>query len=317
MILMTTLALLSPNGPYRDCGRCHQPSGWHDLKTPDEFAHEETGFPLWGAHRALSCAACHQGARVERACGSCHEDAHRGRHGDQCERCHTPRSWRMEAGQQAHQRTRLPLIGAHALTPCSRCHPQRDDSGYQPVPADCRACHLKDVARAEHPPHTAPAFAQCEVCHTPYGWRPAQILHDRFWPLTGAHRKIDCFECHPRSRYTGTPRDCFLCHQADFARAHAPSDPRDCARCHTTVAFARRPLEATQALRAARLSQGGHRFPTAHAPRCQDCHPRGPRSLDCLGCHAGKRARGAHRRVPGFSLNSRRCARCHPDGRSR
>jgi hypothetical protein len=62
-----------------DCARCHTSAGWAQFR----FDHDrETSFPLVGAHRAVSCRACHlrhtpQGAVLRysglgKACTDCH-----------------------------------------------------------------------------------------------------------------------------------------------------------------------------------------------------------------------------------------------------
>ena len=79
-------------GLGEDCAACHSPDGWNLW----EFDHaKETGFPLSGAHRKLTCAVCHREppkkVKLAKDCSSCHEkdDIHVGEFGRQCQRCHT------------------------------------------------------------------------------------------------------------------------------------------------------------------------------------------------------------------------------------
>jgi hypothetical protein len=82
-----------------NCGTCHNPNGWRLW----EFDHNtQTGFSLEGAHASLVCEDCHQSAmgkevRKSTNCAACHDqdDAHNGRFGRQCERCHTVNSFKV------------------------------------------------------------------------------------------------------------------------------------------------------------------------------------------------------------------------------
>ncbi len=80
-----------------NCEECHNPNGWEFWR----FNHElSTDFPLEGAHEGLACVLCHSkpiadGHSTDQTCSSCHrqDDKHRGRFGDQCERCHVQSSF--------------------------------------------------------------------------------------------------------------------------------------------------------------------------------------------------------------------------------
>ena len=80
-----------------DCGRCHNPNGW----TRWEFDHNlDAHFLLDGAHVGLECDACHRPGgpppvELSTVCVSCHraDDAHDGRFGPDCARCHTTRAF--------------------------------------------------------------------------------------------------------------------------------------------------------------------------------------------------------------------------------
>lgn len=82
----------------RDCAKCHNPNGWKLW----EFDHNiQTDYKLEGAHTGLQCQACHQtpmnkNVQLSSSCVSCHDDddVHRGRFGQQCDRCHTVESFK-------------------------------------------------------------------------------------------------------------------------------------------------------------------------------------------------------------------------------
>jgi hypothetical protein len=81
-----------------DCGTCHSARAWKLW----DFDHDRrTRYPLEGAHAKVQCVACHKvpGDKIPALatyCVSCHavDDVHGGSFGGQCERCHTPRSFK-------------------------------------------------------------------------------------------------------------------------------------------------------------------------------------------------------------------------------
>ncbi|MGB8401107.1 cytochrome c3 family protein [Bradyrhizobium sp.] len=84
---------LGPN-----CALCHNPNSW----TRWRFDHDTmTRYPLTGAHRNLTCEACHVAKNVVKIalptdCIACHrkDDAHHGSFGPACERCHSTASFK-------------------------------------------------------------------------------------------------------------------------------------------------------------------------------------------------------------------------------
>ena len=55
----------SPHGPLAlECGACHTTAGWTQLKTPPDFNHTTTAFPLAGRHAGVACVACHPEPRL-------------------------------------------------------------------------------------------------------------------------------------------------------------------------------------------------------------------------------------------------------------
>lgn len=80
------------------CSRCHTPNGWDRWL----FDHaRDARFELTGAHRTLTCHACHKASAAQRvtapkACIACHskDDIHHGAFGTSCESCHTTESFR-------------------------------------------------------------------------------------------------------------------------------------------------------------------------------------------------------------------------------
>lgn len=241
-----TSGAANPHGKFREaCSNCHGPDSWKIARMGPKFDHAKYGFGLEGAHASAACTACHVSldfSATEARCVTCHQDVHHGEMGDECARCHGARSF-VDRGPmiRLHQITAFPLAGSHAALDCVSCHPgtsagQRQFAGTQ---AECRACHMPQYQSARTPDHAAGGFPlTCQQCHSAVQWSPARFNHDAIgFPLRGAHRAVACTECHPGSRYAGTPRECIACHQADYDAATPPHPaagftPSLCASCH-------------------------------------------------------------------------------------
>lgn len=98
----------------KKCATCHpeHKGAGHDLFGLDvkTFKHDDTGWPLAGAHQELKCKNCHKEKRVNQVtkkkthrvtylglqstCISCHKDVHDGKNGVTCENCHTQDAWK-------------------------------------------------------------------------------------------------------------------------------------------------------------------------------------------------------------------------------
>ncbi|MCA8970051.1 MAG: hypothetical protein KDC95_09720 [Planctomycetes bacterium] len=90
-----------------DCSKCHDEQTWHASKMVVD-KHATTRFPLAGAHLAVACHRCHEGALVgkfrpiDSNCATCHDrDLQRAVNPphiglgwtDRCDRCHVPTQW--------------------------------------------------------------------------------------------------------------------------------------------------------------------------------------------------------------------------------
>ena len=223
-----------------------------------------------------------------------------------CDSCHSTSGWR----PARFDHTTFALTGAHATASCARCHP---NNRYTGTPRDCFSCHQAQYNAVANPNHVTMAFpTNCDSCHTTSAWRPAQFAHTN-WPLTGAHTTTSCARCHPNSRYTGTPRDCYSCHQARYNATTTPnhqqvSYPTTCESCHTTTAW--------------QPANFNHTFPIRtgnHAVACTVCHnqPTNFPLYTCLVCHEHSQSsmNSHHSQVSGYSYVSTECVRCHPNGR--
>jgi hypothetical protein len=309
------------------CEGCHSTDAWRPASNID---HDLTRFPLTGAHRGADCGACHGDGRfagTPTECVACHRsDYDQTRHPNHaasgfptsCEGCHSTDAWR-PASNIDHDLTRFPLTGAHRGVDCGACHQGGRFAG---TPTECVACHRSDYDGTRDPNHAASGFpTSCEGCHSTDAWRPASnINHDltRF-PLTGAHRGVDCGACHQGGRFAGTPRDCVACHRRDYDQTRDPNHaaagfPTTCAACHSTGGW-----------RPASFDHDRY-FPIYSGPHdgvwsdCQTCHTSAGNfgAFSCTNCHEHSRSRmdDKHDDVNGYSYDSQACYRCHPRGRA-
>lgn len=146
-----------------DCMLCHDTFRWAGGPAGGPFDHALTAFPLTGAHRTVSCEACHtngQYAGTATDCFACHsaqyEAATAPPHTPQffpidCATCHGTATWQ-GADFAAHDALYFPVYsGAHQgvwQQDCATCHTQ--PSSYQAfLCLDCHT-HRQSVEDARH-----------------------------------------------------------------------------------------------------------------------------------------------------------------------
>ncbi|MCB0282532.1 MAG: hypothetical protein KDF60_08120, partial [Calditrichaeota bacterium] len=272
-----------------NCESCHNQNAWE----PADFDHNQTDFPLTGAHRTTLCADCHTDGYTNTPadCWSCHENDfnttedpnHVVNNFDHaCETCHSTNAW--EPAEFDHNQTEFPLTGAHITANCADCHTQ----GYQVALAlDCYSCHESDFNSTQEPNHQVNNFDHnCETCHSTSAWEPANFDHAATdFPLTGAHMTTNCADCHVSGYTVQLPTDCWSCHDNDFNLTQDPNHvnnnfDHDCTQCHNTSAW-----------EPANFDHSATEFPLTGAhmtTNCADCHTQGYQvqlATDCYSCH--------------------------------
>ncbi|MBK8969126.1 MAG: hypothetical protein IPM36_21155 [Lewinellaceae bacterium] len=280
---------------YNDqaCLACH-PTG----DAAGVFDHNNTNFPLTGAHQTTQCIECHANGYVGTStdCNTCHAtDYAQSANPDHealgvptdCATCHTTAGW-APAEFPIHDNYH-PLNGAHAAiaNDCAGCH----NGDYNNTPNTCAGCHQTDYDGTTNPDHAASQFpTDCMLCHTETAWAPAAFDHETIWPLTGAHANVpNCTDCHIGGNYTTTPNTCAGCHQAQYDATTNPNHtaigiPTDCENCHTNDGW----MPATFP-----IHDNYYQLNGAHAAIANDC----------AACHNGN-----------YNATPNTCAGCHqPD----
>jgi len=278
------------------CETCHDTTRWKDVT----FDHSKTRFPLHGAHASVRCDACHTGElyaeKLGTDCVSCHraQDPHKGQLGDKCERCHNDQDWQRNINFN-HNKTKFPLVGAHATALCEACHVSKKFTG---APTLCARCHEDSYHKGR-----LGAASQCGQCHDSVDWKRWRFDHSRQanYPLTGAHVKLVCEKCHanPNPPTLRLATACIACHK-DFHQSYLGVDPK-CEACHNTVAWPQWRFDHRKLT--------GFPLIGGHVPlTCEKCHNvKGATTLKiattCVSCHKKDNPHGM-----AFGLA---CERCH------
>src|SRR5207248_6903978 len=162
-----------------DCNGCHSSGTWDALKFdhqksfPDDAKGEVKAFPLKGEHLKNKCEDCHpqrKFAETHATCSAegCHQDddAHKGRLGTECEKCH------VETGDNIFNHNTMSafhLDGKHLNVRCADCHPSIT---FKPRPTGCFGCHPEPKV------HKGQYGTSCEQCHTTATFVDVKPLHD-------------------------------------------------------------------------------------------------------------------------------------------
>lgn len=234
------------------CESCHTVAGFQ----PSSFTmalHQESRFPLQGAHRATPCLACHQpqdkAASKPRTslmmahdrCTDCHQDPHPAgmkrlspSPGQGCVSCHDQDSWRVRGFD--HAWTGFLLEGGHAGRACAGCHKNENPADFTGLKTACAACH-EDIHRAQFADRKTPDGKDiaCDQCHVTRDWFAEKFDHekDSRFPLSGGHERTPCLKCHlpqeagsqHRLQYKPVPVTCKECHVGSIPDPAAKEQP--------------------------------------------------------------------------------------------
>jgi len=190
-----------------DCSECHTVNGFsNSLYTLQ--AHNESQFPLQGAHLATPCFVCHK--KTERwefrdigiKCIDCHDNVHKTFISEKfypeatCESCHNESRW--STVKFEHSTTEFELKGKHKEQSCRDCHFRKDESGvvhqqFSNLGTQCTSCH-KDIHYGQFEKE---GHVDCFACHDFNNWKVDKFDHDQTnFRLDGAHEQLACKACH-------------------------------------------------------------------------------------------------------------------------
>jgi hypothetical protein len=194
------------NGKNTDCAACHNMEGFQGSTFTIE-RHNETRFPLEGAHMATPCFICHKTESdwifrdIGLDCIDCHDNIHEGHISDNyypdnnCTACHDVSRWRDITFD--HNETDFTLEGAHASQSCRQCH-FREMEGqeiqrFKNLGTQCTECH-HDIHYYQFDDD---GITSCIRCHGFNNWTAEKFNHDKTrFPLTGKHKGVACDKCH-------------------------------------------------------------------------------------------------------------------------
>lgn len=207
-----------------NCERCHTNQTW--LITGITNIHQDSRFPLLGAHRLADCEQCHINSNpfvfepLSVECYACHQPEYaqtsQPNHlvsgfSEDCSECHTVFTPNWEGSFNHHF---FPLDQAHHLPECTDCHNPTDYTGLQ---SECISCHELDYNLATEPNHVQAEFGtDCAMCHSLNpGWRPSIFDHDSDeFPIFSGHHDGEwnsCSDCHTNGDYHSV--NCLECHE--------------------------------------------------------------------------------------------------------
>ena len=290
-----------------NCAQCHSTVDWKAAKIDQQhFDHSKTRYPLTGAHLTTPCQKCHltgddgqqrfTGLKFA-TCIGCHSDPHKGEFKQDCDFCHTTRTWKKSSFTTRfdHAKTQFPLLGKHMQVSCVTCH-KGEDFKLPIRHVLCADCHTPD-------PHGGQFLkradgGRCESCHTVKGWSPSTYTmadHAKTgFPLVSPHGKLKCGDCHipagKGTRYKIKFALCVDCHKDEHGGQFAADPWRNrCEQCHAGVTFKTSNYSLPKHQKSSFPLTGGH-----VAVACNECHkpPIGSTvavfhftQLSCTSCH--------------------------------
>lgn len=299
--------------------------------------------PLSKAHRSLEgakCAQCHEAGRKVSAtrCLTCHTPvaeriaARKGVHRQvtECVSCHVEHAGvdgdlrHLDTARFNHAtEAGYALDGTHArlARQCASCHTGRSYLDARPA---CATCHAD--------PHKGALGATCTACHsTAAAFRDARTHFDHAtarFPLTGAHQRTTCEQCHKGGVFRGVAfASCTACH----TEPHEGRFSASCTSCHTTATWRTQtvqhaktafPLKGAHVqVACAKCHAGTAMTAPVRYGSCAACHVNVHRESitgDCATCHTETSFRNGtfdHAQQARFPLEGKHtalaCVKCH------
>ena len=194
-----------------DCARCHTPKSW--TVTNITQLHQQSRFPLLGAHKTADCRECHKNMMSTSTSASPTASLLRfDPLGVQCYDCH----------KANYESTTNPKHEPINYPPdnCTLCHKQNAFSwkfNHGTITGECKDCHIDNYNTTTNPNHTSLNFpTSCKDCHTTESWKPADYRdHDAIsFPIYSGNHQGEwnsCSDCHKNPADYGQ-FTCIDCH---------------------------------------------------------------------------------------------------------
>jgi hypothetical protein len=190
-----------------DCSSCHTTKGFSTFTYTIE-QHNESVFPLEGAHLATPCFACHKKTEkwsfreIGIRCNDCHTDIHdpyidkKYYPEANCKICHSTGRW--SEINFDHSKTGFSLSGVHLNQSCRACHFTKEKEGivnqrFSGLTSTCSNCH-KDIHAGQFDNN---GITDCFRCHDFDNWKAGKFDHNKTrFVLDGRHINVACNKCH-------------------------------------------------------------------------------------------------------------------------
>ncbi len=242
-----------------NCAQCHNEDSFQIVKGVKDFDHNKTDYKLEDKHLTVNCKACHKTKFTDplkfKLCTDCHTDYHKKQFAKNgvspdCSKCHTVKGFTLFSYTiDQHNQSAFPLNGAHEATACIDCHKKQKDWSFKGIGSTCKDCHA-DI----HKTFIASKFypdANCTVCHNETRWTSITFDHTKTdFILTGAHKKVDCRDCHLIAdsqgvvkrdekgiilqKFSDLKTDCSSCHTDKHNKQFDKNGITTCTDCHDT-----------------------------------------------------------------------------------
>ncbi len=283
-----------------NCAQCHTPESW--IVTNITEIHQNSRFPLLGAHNTANCSDCHLSASqlefqplgVE--CYDCHRQDYMATtnpnhiqtgFSTNCIECHRIDAFEWSAKGINHDF--FPLTKGHDIDNCAACH---KTGVTDPISPECYSCHQANYLATTNPAHQSLGFStNCTECHTTeQGWKPAEFkLHDDlYFPIySGSHRGEwnSCTDCHTQAGNFNT-FSCTDCHEHNKSETDQHHREINGYTYNSLACFACHPMGRSEGA----FNHNATGFPLKG----------GHLQADCLDCHTNS-----------YAGTSTLCASCH------
>ncbi|MFK7937445.1 MAG: cytochrome c3 family protein [Saprospiraceae bacterium] len=293
-----------------NCKQCHSEDSFTSMRRIRRYNHNQTNFPLKGAHQRVKCVDCHDlnttltqifqdlnGIQTN-DCISCHEDVHDNKFGTNCAECHNEESFfNVSTDGFNHDLTGFALVGQHRTVDCRECHTTNLTDPIEH--STCTACHT-DYHEGEFAVNGV--SPDCVECHNEDGFAGSSFTVEQHnesnFPLTGAHLATPCLACHladqdDRWTFRNIGERCVDCHddvhEGFIAAEFYPQ--QDCEQCHVTDDWVQSIFDHNRT---------EFELLGKHA------------EVACMDCHGVEEAT-AENRYAGFVDTPNACAECHDD----